>query len=374
MIYLDYNATTPLKPQVQSALQSAMEVIGNPSSIHGYGRAARRLVEQARQEIADLIQCDPTFITFTSGATEANNTVLHQTDVERILVSSIEHPSVTDVADILKAKKGINLIPVNKDGVVDLEALEKLLVKDTRSTLVSVMLANNETGVVQPITAIAALARKYNALLHVDAVQGLGKMPVIWNDLGVDFLSLSAHKIGGPAGIGALIYNHEQPILKHVQGGGQERRRRAGTENLLGIVGFGAAAEAAVHDAAHFTLLRQWHDAMEHAMKAAVPQARIFGDAVSRIGNTTQIALPGVTADKQLMALDLAGFAVSSGSACSSGSIKPSHVLLAMGIDEELAKCAIRISSGWATTQDEMKQLTAAWIAMAQRLTTDHTK
>lgn len=371
MIYLDYNATTPLKPQVQAALHDAMAVIGNPSSIHGYGRSARRLVEQARQQIATLIQCDPTFITFTSGATEANNTVLHQADVERILVSAVEHPSVTDVADILKAKKGINFIPVDKHGVVDLSALEKLLGTDRRATLISVMLANNETGVVQPIRAIADLARTYGALLHVDAVQGLGKMPVSWSDLQADFLSLSAHKIGGPAGIGVLIYDHDQPVLKHLQGGGQERRRRAGTENLLGIVGFGAAAVAAEQDQQHFTHLRQWHDAMEQAMKRAVPQARIFGDGAARIGNTTQIALPGVTADKQLMALDLAGFAVSSGAACSSGSIKPSHVLLAMGIPEEIAMCAMRISSGWATTEDDINQFTAAWIAMAHRLTVD---
>jgi cysteine desulfurase len=368
MIYLDYNATAPVKPAVQQAMQDAMHITGNPSSVHSYGRSARKNVEDARGHIATLIGCDPTYITFTSGATEANNTVLYEAPVERILISAIEHPSLTDVAHLLKNERGVNFIPVTADGVVDLDVLEKLLLGDARSTLISVMLVNNETGVIQPIKKIAELAHRYNALLHVDAVQAVGKTPVSWTDLEADYVSLSAHKMGGSAGVGALVYDHEKPILKHVHGGGQERRRRAGTENLIGIVGFGEAARLAQQDMVHYHAVKQWHDAMEHAISDAVPDAIIFGQSVARLGNTTQIALPSVTAEKQLIALDLAGFAVSSGAACSSGSIKPSHVLLAMGVDEEIAKCAIRISSGWATTEDDIRAFTQAYIKMAQKL------
>lgn len=368
MIYLDYNATAPVKQAVQHVMQEAMHIIGNPSSIHSYGRGARKIVEEARGHIAALIGCDPTYITFTSGATEANNTVLYEAPVERILISSIEHPSLTDVAHLLKNQRGVNFIPVTSDGVVNLDVLENLLMGDVRPTLISVMLVNNETGVIQPIAKIAELAHRYNALLHVDAVQAVGKMPVSWRDLGVDYLSLSAHKMGGSAGIGALIYDHEKPILKHVHGGGQERRRRAGTENLIGIVGFGEAARLAQADMVHYDQVKQWHDMMERTICDAVSDVMIFGRNVPRLGNTTQIALPEVTAEKQLIALDLAGFAVSSGAACSSGSIKPSHVLLAMGVSEEIAKCAIRISSGWATTQEDIVQFTQAYIQMAQKL------
>jgi cysteine desulfurase len=368
MIYLDYNATAPVKQAVQSAMQGAMHIIGNPSSIHSYGRGARKYVEDARNHIAALIGCDPTYVTFTSGATEANNTVLYEAPVERILISSIEHPSLTDVAHLLKNQRGVNFIPVTTDGIVNLEVLEKLLMGDARPTLISVMLVNNETGVIQPIDKIAKLAQHYNALLHVDAVQAVGKIPVSWRDLGVDYLSLSAHKMGGSAGIGALIYDHEKPILKHLHGGGQERRRRAGTENLIGIVGFGEAARLAITGLDHYRDVAAWHDRMEHEIKDAVPDSVIFGENVVRLGNTTQIALPSVTAEKQLIALDLAGFAVSSGAACSSGSIKPSHVLLAMGVSEDIAKCAIRISSGWATTENDIKAFTQAYIKMVQKL------
>jgi cysteine desulfurase len=372
MIYLDYNATAPLRPVVKEAIRDAMDSVGNPSSIHGAGRAARRLIETARHSLADLIQCDPTFVTFTSGATEANNTVLTQVPVERILVSAIEHPSIWETAEALRGRIEIGIIPVTADGRVDLAALETLLAADRRPALVSVMLANNETGVIQPLAEIVAIAKRHGALVHTDAVQALGKMDVIWDELNVDFLSLSAHKMGGPAGVGTLVYNHDQPILRLQTGGGQERRRRAGTENLIGIAGFGAACTGAacqgVADQTPVAQLAVWHQTMEQAMVKAQPKAIIFGATAPRLGNVTQIALPGVTADKQLMALDLAGFAVSSGSACSSGSIKPSHVLQAMGVADDLAKCAIRVSSGWATTEDELKAFTQAWIAMADRL------
>lgn len=365
MIYLDYNATAPLKPVVQEAMQDAMRVIGNPSSIHGYGRNARKIIETARDAIAGLIVCDPTYITFTSGATEANNTVMRNAPVGRIILSAIEHPSVGDIAQD-KQKK---IIPVLPNGLVDLDALDKLLTADTVSTLVSVMLVNNETGVIQPVAEIARIVRSRGALLHVDAVQAIGKMSVDYTALDGDYLSLSAHKMGGPAGVGALVYAHDKPLLQFMQGGGQERRRRAGTENLIGIAGFGAAAQYIPNDAAHFEQLRTWQLAMEKDILLSVPQAIIFGVDAPRLGNTTQIALPGATSEKQLIALDLAGFAVSSGSACSSGSVKPSHVLKAMGVSDDVAKCAIRVSSGWATTEQELRDFTAAYIKMAGRLT-----
>ena len=368
MIYLDYNATTPLKPAARDAMVAAMAIIGNPSSVHGAGRQARRVIEQARQDIAELIGCDPTFITFTSGATESNNTVLLHAPVKRVLVSAIEHPSVLDMAGALAPQREIEIIPVTSQGVIDLVALENRLAADDAPALISVMAANNETGIVQPVPDIVALARRFKALVHVDAVQWIGKTDLAWDKWHVDYLSLSAHKIGGPAGIGALVYNHEQPLLKMLQGGGQERRRRAGTENLIGIAGFGAAARAALQDRAHMDGLRAWHRVMEQSISDAVAGLVVFGTDAERLSNTTQMALPNVTAEKQLMALDLAGFAVSSGSACSSGSIKPSAVLLAMGVDPALAQCAIRVSSGWATTQDDMEQFTRAYIAMAQRL------
>lgn len=364
MIYLDYNATAPLKPAVQRAVEDALRVVGNPSSIHGYGRNARRIIEGAREAIATLIQCDPTYITFTSGATEANNTVLRNAPVERIILSAIEHPSVGDIAqDKIK-----ETIPVLPNGLVDLKALETLLAASSVPTLVSVMLVNNETGVIQPVAEIAHIVRNSNALLHVDAVQAIGKMPVDFTTLDCDYLSISAHKMGGPAGIGALVYAHDKPLLQFMQGGGQERRRRAGTENLIGIAGFGGAAADVPNDAAHLEQLRVWQSAMEHTIRSAVPQAIIFGADAPRLGNTTQIALPGATSEKQLIALDLAGFAVSSGSACSSGSVKPSHVLKAMGVPDDIAKCAIRISSGWATTEQDLQDFAAAYIKMAGRL------
>ncbi len=367
MIYLDYNATAPLTPVVKQTMLIAMDSVGNPSSIHGAGRQARRIIETARQQLADLLHCDPTFITFTSGATEANNSVLLHTPVTRILVSAIEHPAVSDVAERLRGQRDIGIIPVEASGVVDLMGLETLLAASDAPTLVSVMLVNNETGVVQPMAEIVALARRYNALVHSDGVQALGKMPLHWPDLGIDFLSLSAHKCGGPAGVGALVYNHDHAILKLTHGGGQERRRRAGTENLVGIAGFGAASSSTI-EMTNVAQLRAWHDTMERTIIAAQPHAVVFGADATRIGNVTQIALPGVTADKQLMAFDLAGFAVSSGSACSSGSIKPSHVLQAMGVLDVSANCAIRISSGWATTEDEIVKFTEAWCALAARL------
>jgi len=364
-IYLDYNATAPLRLEAAAAMTEFLAMTGNASSIHGFGRAVRRKVEHAREQVAQLVNANPADVVFTSGATEANNAVIFKAPVKQVLYSGIEHPSVTEVA---RQMPNSVVIPVQNNGVVDLNELEKMLQAEGGKTLVSVMWVNNETGVIQPVMEIAALAKKYGALFHCDAVQALGKLPIDLQQIPIDFLTLSAHKIGGPSGVGALIYAHDTELEKFMHGGGQEKRRRAGTENTIGIVGFGAAAEQAGNEAGSNQKFAQWRDALEAKMQNAIPQVRIVGKDALRVGNTIQIILPGVTAEKQLMALDLAGVAVSSGAACSSGSIRPSSVLLAMGIPEAEASCAIRVSMGFATTQAELELFFETWVVNSQRL------
>ena len=286
---------------------------------------------------------------FTSGATEANNTVL-RTYQGPVFASAIEHPSVIEATDA-------QIIPVSKNGIVDLAALERML-EHTNRALVSVMWVNNETGVIQPVEDIAALCRRAGALFHCDAVQAAGRVPV---SMVADYLTLSAHKIGGPQGVGALVVAPKAPPVRLIYGGGQERRQRAGTENVAGIAGFGAAARDALAGLAGFAALASWRNAIESALAGI----HVFGTGAPRVANTSCFALRGVNADTQLMALDLAGICVSSGSACSSGSVKPSHVLAAMGADSALSACALRVSLGWTTTQAEIDAFIAAWQKLA---------
>ncbi len=365
-IYLDYNATAPVKPSVRAVMTHALSQTGNPSSIHGFGRAMRKDVERAREQVAAMVNAPPINVTFTSGATEANNTVIYGTSATRILISAIEHPSIYDVAQEVK---NIELIPVTPDGVLDLDWLQKALATDPQPTLISVMMVNNETGVIQPIQEIVALAKAHGSCwVHSDAVQAAGRMSLDMTELGIDYLSLSAHKLGGPMGVGALIYNHdkEKMLAKMTHGGGQERGRRAGTENAPAMIGFGYAAELAVQDLPQFQAMQAWREDAEQAIQKAVPAVIIYGQKVPRVANTIQLSLPGIRAETQLMALDLAGIAVSSGAACSSGSIKPSHVLQAMGATQEQAKGALRCSFGWNTTQEEIKHFTQTYIQMAK--------
>jgi len=361
--YLDYNATSPLLPEAAAAITSALGDFGNPSSVHGFGRKARASVETAREAVAALCDAQAQDVIFTSGGTEANALALSGLakgmNCSAVLASSAEHMSVlAHVADE-------NLIPVNPHGVIDLNALEQRLKVAKPPVLVALMLANNETGAVQPVAQAFELARKYGALLHCDAVQAAGKIKIDFDGLGVDTLSLSAHKHGGPKGIGALIVRRGLTLHSQMQGGGQERRRRAGTENVLGIAGYGAAAAAVskLLDAA--SRIRALRDQLEAAVKRACPTAQIYSAQVERLGNTSCIGLPGVSAETQLMRLDLAGVAVSSGSACSSGKIAPSHVLTAMGVGAAEAKCAIRVSLGWNTTEAEIAQFIEAWRPLA---------
>jgi cysteine desulfurase len=349
--YLDHNATSPLRPVAFDAMAEASKAGGNPSSVHRSGRAARARVDAARRQVAALVGAMPSEIIFTSGGTEANNLAIAGTGCMRVLISAVEHDSV------LKAAPDAEIIPVDGNGVIDLGALERLLSASKAPTLVSVMFANNETGVLQPIADVVRLARVTGALVHCDAVQGAGKAPVDLHGLGVDYLSLSAHKFGGPTGIGALVVRGNAPFVTDRRGGGQESNRRAGTENVAGIAGFGAAAEAA-RGGIEGSALR---DRVEMALQAIAPDAQVFGAGAPRLGNTVCISMPGVRAETQVMALDLAGVCVSAGAACSSGKVTRSPVLTAMGIDPAVADTALRISFGWNSQPEDIERLIAAW-------------
>lgn len=345
-VYLDHNATSPLRPEAKAAMLAAMEVAGNASSVHREGRAARKLLDDARDAVARAVGAIAPMVVFTSGGSEANNMALKGAPVERLILSAIEHPSVIEAAR--STGKSVALIPVTPHGVVDLEALARLL--PGPKAMVSVMLANNETGVIQPIREISALAHSYDAIVHTDAVQALGKVPVNFGLLGADLMTLSAHKFGGPTGAGALIIRDGLAIASLIHGGGQELRRRAGTENITAVSGFAAAANNTLK-------IKALRDRLETELEGAT----IFGAATERLPNTTCFAHPGMSAETLLMAFDLEGIAVSSGSACSSGKVARSHVLAAMAVGDELAKAAIRVSLGWNTTPDDIEHFTATW-------------
>ena len=354
-IYMDYNATSPVYADVIKTMQEIMSAPHNASAVHRPGQQGRRLVENARLQVAALVQADPSMVIFNSGATEGNNTVLHHFKDERVLVSAIEHPAVLEV--LPHAER----IPVTPDGIVDLDALETLLKDGKPPALVSVMAVNNETGIIQPIKDISALVHKYGALYHCDGVQAAGRIPMDMATMGIDFLTLSAHKIGGPQGVGALILGlcGITPILLH--GGGQEKSARAGTENVAGIAGFGLAAKLAHEGQQELNArLRTYQDTIEKTLNAIKPDIHIYGQTMQRTPNTTLCSIPGKSSEALLMALDLDGIAVSNGSACTSGTVKSSHVLKAMGVDENLAQGTLRISTGWATQESDIEALRAA--------------
>jgi len=372
MHYIDHNATSPLRPEAKAAMERALAIGGNPSSVHGRGRAARAIVEEAHEQVASLVHARAQDVIFTSGGTEANALALGGAiggaaeageRITRLFVSAIEHDSVLANASAIAERSvgtRLTMIPATRDGLVDLNALRGELREGKGRALIAVMAANNETGVIQPLAAIAALAREYNALLLVDAVQAAGKTGMDFS--AADYLSLSAHKIGGPQGVGALVVKESVPFAAQMLGGGQERGLRAGTENVSGIAGFGAAA-AIAGDASN-TL----RDAFEAQLLRLVPDAVIFGTNVPRLGNTSNFALPGITAETALMALDLDGVMVSSGAACSSGKVKPSHVLKAMGVADDLARSALRVSFGWNSAQNDVDAVIASLAKLAQRV------
>jgi cysteine desulfurase len=331
----------------------AMRICGNPSSVHAEGRRARATVERARETVAAAVGAPAAAVTFTSGGTEANNLAIVGPGVERLLVSSIEHASVLEPAR--RSGKELTLLEVDARGVVDTEALDAELSSGRGSALVSVMLANNETGAIQPARKIAEIAHRHGALAHADAVQAVGKIKVDFADLGVDLMSLSAHKVGGPTGVGALVARNDLNLDPLAVGGGQEFRRRAGTENVVGIAGFAGAIEAATREREPFaTRMAALRDRLERAVDAMRPGTHFFAKGAERLPNTTCVAFPGFGADLLLMTLDLEGVAVSSGSACSSGKVSPSHVLTAMGVDAETSRAALRVSFGWDSKDDDV--------------------
>ncbi len=363
MIYLDWNATAPIRSTVIAAVTAAMEDVGNPSSVHAAGRRARHAVETARQSVAHLIGVQARQVIFTSGATEASNQILKGYGSAPVLISAIEHSA------IYGPEIGAEHIPVSSDGVIDLDWLRHRLAKGPKPGLIAMMLANNETGVIQPVRAVSDMAAGYGIPVLCDAVQAVGKIPVDFKALGCTFMTLSAHKIGGPQGVGALIMAIGQNPPKFIEGGGQERRQRGGTENVAGIVGFGvAAAESLGEPVIYATELRALRDALAAGLREITPQLQFFGADVPHLPNTICCALPGFTAETALMALDLEGVAISSGSACSSGTVKPSHVLQAMGVADDLCLCALRFSLGHGTSQADITATLTAWRKVTKRL------
>jgi cysteine desulfurase len=367
--YFDWNATAPLRPEAREAMERALSLPGNPSSVHAEGRAARRLIETAREEVASLVGARPGDVFFTSSGTEANmlaltpalETTAEKRPRSRLLLSAIEHASVRTGGRF--PREATEEMPVGPDGRIDLAALSEAVAKTPRP-LVSLMLANNETGVLQPVAEAAAIVHAGSGLLHVDAVQAIGRTACDIAALDADLLTLSGHKIGGPKGTGALVRRSDDIHLAEplIRGGGQERGLRAGTENVAGITAFGAAAALARHDRdAEARHMRSLRDLLETGLKAISPGAVIFGAEVDRLPNTTLFAVAGMKAETAVIALDLEGVAVSSGAACSSGKVQPSHVLAAMGVSPELTRGAVRVSLGWTTTEADVDMFLSAW-------------
>lgn len=371
-IYLDWNATTPLRREAKAAMAQAWEIGGNPSSVHAEGREARRLVEGARAAVAAAVGAEAANVIFTSGGTEANSLALTPglrrgkgPAVQRLLTSAIEHASVLSGGRF--ASDAVGRIGVTREGIVDLDRLRLLL--DAPPALVSIMLANNETGAIQPVADAAKLVHEAGGLLHVDAIQALGKTHFDVASTGADLISLSAHKIGGPKGVGALVLaDGVEGLAPLLRGGGQEKGRRAGTEDVAGIAGFGAAAKAALacreSDARRVEGLR---DRLETGL-VQTPGAVVFAQRAERLPNTILFAIPGLRAETAVIGFDLAGIAVSSGSACSSGKVQPSHVVEAMGYGADLAQGAVRLSLGWSTSTEDIELALKAWRKLADAL------
>ncbi len=366
--YLDHNATSPLRPQARAAMTLALDQFGNPSSIHAEGRAARGLIEEARAQVASLVGASPANVVFTSGGTEAAALALTPDFIkagqkaDHLLLCATEHPCM--LSGHRFPAEHTQSVKVRPDGRIDLDHLMALLAGLSGARpMLALQLANNETGVLQPVNEAAELIAQAGGITICDAVQAAGRIAVNWKALGVDALILSAHKFGGPKGAGALIYDTKTMDIgsKLIRGGGQEKGQRAGTENVTGLVGFGAAAQAALADLSvepqRLLNLRQH---CEQGLKELAPDLIVFGEVAPRLPNTLAFAIPGLTAETLLIALDLAGISISSGSACSSGKVQASHVLRAMGIAADLAKGALRISMGWSTTQADVEGLCAA--------------
>ncbi|WP_209015329.1 cysteine desulfurase family protein [Roseibium limicola] len=374
LVYLDHNAGAPLRASAREAMGAVWADVGNASSVHSAGRKARGRLEQARESIARLCGAKTRAVTLVSGGTEANMTALSPVWVDqgepkyldRLLRGATEHPSV--IAGGRFRASAQDVLPVDGDGIVDLSVLADKL-KDTTPTLVSVMAANNETGVIQPLAEIGALVRESGAFLHVDAVQAAGRMPIDMDAWQADVVTLSAHKFGGPQGMGAVVVRSTARVPSALMtGGGQENWRRAGTENVAGAVGFGVAAEEALAETADVVRLQGLRDRLEAGVRAACPGVVLFSENAPRLANTSCFAVSGVKAETALIAFDLANLCLSSGSACSSGKVSVSHVLTAMGVEEDLARCALRVSMGWSTSESDIERFLDVWPGIVDRL------
>ena len=372
-VYLDHNATAPIRPEARAAMMAALDLPGNAQSVHSEGRRARSLIEAARAQIAALIGARSQDVVFTSGGSEANALALRGAlqgaaaageRVTRLIASAIEHESIRANARACEETiPGLRVLecPVTSDGVVNVTELRRLLMEGKGRALISIMAANNETGVIQPLGEVVGVARSHGALLHCDAVQATGRIPFSASDF--DYVTLSAHKLGGPQGIGALIVRDGVPFAPQILGGGQEQGRRAGTENVAAIAGFGAAAAAAKPNADHL----RWRQALERKLIGAVDGTVVVGATTERLPNTICVAVPAVPSENMVIALDLDSFAVSAGAACSSGKVTRSHVLTAMGVDPHVAASAIRVSFGWNTTEEELNAFAEAWTRIVKR-------
>jgi cysteine desulfurase len=367
-IYLDYNATAPLLIPVKTRIMDLLHAPLNGSSVHKQGQQARGILQQARHILAEYIQADAEDIIFTSGGTEANNLTLQGVPWDKVFISAVEHNSV------YKAHPHATILPVDHHGLLDLNALEAALKSaEGKLKLVSVIWAHNETGIIQPLKEIIDVAHRYGALVHTDAIQMIGKLPIRFKDLQLDLMTVSAHKFGGPQGVGALIVRPHVPLSAMMRGGGQEKNRRSGTENILAIAGF---AEAIRH-APSLEHLRKGHQEMETKIANAVGHAegfQIIGTETERLPNITCLTMPGMLSETQVMAFDLENMAVSAGAACSSGTVKSSRILQSMGYSPALAQTAIRVSSGWATQPEDLETFTNTWLALYAKQNKQHIK
>lgn len=363
--YLDYNATCPIRPKVIDAVTDIMHIVGNPSSVHDAGRKARAIVEEARTKVAALAGSRARDVIFTASGTEANNMVVRGSGAKSLIVSAIEHDCV--LASAKESGLPLMKVDVTKDGIIDLADLEQKLKVSEAPALVSIMLANNETGTLQPVAETAKLAKQYGALLHTDAVQAAGKVLIDQKLVGADYITLSAHKLGGPQGIGAVVTSPTAPLKALMVGGGQELGRRSGTENVAGIAGFGVASIEALTGLSNMDDIKGLRDYLENEVIALAGEQAIVARSAPRLPNTSCLLLPGVKGETQVMHYDLADVCVSSGSACSSGKVKVSHVLGAMGYDYSEADCSIRVSLGYLSTREDVDRFLTAWKKLYER-------
>jgi cysteine desulfurase len=365
MIYLDYNATAPLNKKVINKLQNMnFEELGNASSVHKLGRNAKKIVEEVRRNILSTLNAKNYDLIFTSGATESNNLAIKgfikKNNIKTIYSLETEHASVIDVVQGLDVEK--KFFKTNKNGTINLKEIEESLSKENNSFLVSIMFANNESGIINPINEISKIVKKYNGIFHCDGVQSLGKIDFNLDNLNVDLFSISSHKIGGPTGIGALLINVKNNLSPEIVGGGQEKNLRSGTENFIGILGFGEMVnEIRTLTKICNTEVKNNRDLLETNLKKLSNEIKIFGEDTERLGNTCYFAYPSMKSENQVIALDQKGICVSSGAACSSGKVEPSHVLKAMNVDEKYIHSAIRVSLGWDSTKDQIETFFNVW-------------